>query len=375
MSLRHSIPLLLGRLSAKLPPAVDAQIWRYLRIGKVQHLVRLTGPTHAGMTGTMIVGGHDPLEEFLPNRFFASTPEVVALGDVSVFQLPRRLRELRATVDLTAIKLDRVLIKFVFNADYLRVPEWIRSSMPIPESIEKVASGHNSLRQDLRLIRKYQLGFIESHSEEDLVEFFNTMYRPHGLGRHGPSAQLRSFASVRHALKRGALLWITCEGQKVAGVVLEFRNRRMILSALGAAGGDEGLMKKGVLAATYYFSMQYGRAQGCPTVDFGGTRPSLHDGLLRYKRKWGAVIVPKPLNPFDTLVWWPVLNPSIAAMLKTTPLVFRDHGALSALLLDSEPPLAPELARGLRRVCLVAAGTPFDGSHKKRQLSVPAGSC
>ena len=138
MSLRHSVPLLLGRLSAKLPPAVDAQIWRYLRLGKVQHLVRLTGPTHAGMTGTMIVGGHDPLEGFLPNRFFASTPEVVALGDVSVFQLPRRLRELRATVDLTAIKLDRVLIKFVFNADYLRVPEWMRSSMPIPESIEKV---------------------------------------------------------------------------------------------------------------------------------------------------------------------------------------------------------------------------------------------
>jgi hypothetical protein len=375
MSLRHAVPLLLGRLSAKLPPAVDAQIWRYLRLSKPQQLVRLTGTTHAGTTGTLIVGGHDPLEEFLPNRFFASTPEVVALGNVSVFQLQRRLRELRATADLTAVKLDRVLIRSLFKTDYLRVPEWMRSSMPIPESIEKVASGHNSLRQDLRLIRKHQLGFVESHLEADLLDFFNTMYRPHGYGRHGPSAQLRSFASVRYAMKRGALLWITCEGQKVAGVVLEFKNRRMILSALGAAGGDEGLMKKGVLSATYYFSMQYARTQGCPIVDFGGTRPSLHDGLLRYKRKWGAVIDPKPLNPFDTLVWWPVLNPSVAAVLKTTPLVFRDHGALSALQLDSEPPLTPELTRGLRRVCLVAAGTPFDGSHEKRSLSVTASSC
>jgi hypothetical protein len=176
-------------------------------------------------------------------------------------------------------------------------------------------------------------------------------------------------------MKRGALLWITCEGQKVAGVVLEFKNRRMILSALGAAGGDEGLMKKGVLAATYYFSMQHGRTQGCPTVDFGGTRPSLHDGLLRYKRKWGAVIDPKPLNPFDTLVWWPVLNLSVAAMLKTTPLAFCDHGALSALQLDSEPPLPPEMTRGLRRVCLVTAGTPFDGRHEKRAVAVSVGSC
>jgi hypothetical protein len=375
MSFRHAVPLLLGRLSAKLPPAVDAQIWRCLRLGKPQQLVRLTGTTHASTPGTMIVGGHDPLEEFLPNRFFASTPEQVSLGKVSILQLPRRLRELRATADLTAVKLDRVLIKVLFKADYLRVPEWMRSSMPIPESVEKVASGHNSLRQDLRLIRKHQLRFIESHSEKDLEEFFNTMYRPHGLGRHGPSAQLRSFVSVQHAIERGALLWITCEGHKVAGVVLEFKNRRMILAALGAAGGDEGLMKKGVLAATYYFSIRFGQAHGCPTVDFGGTRPSLQDGLLRYKRKWGAVIDPKPLNPFDTLVWWPVVNPSVAALLKTTPLVFRDHSALSALQLDSEPPLPPELTRGLRRVCLVAAGTPFDGSHEKRALSVTASSC
>src|ERR1035437_3788825 len=130
MSLRHAVPLLLGRLSAKLPPTVDAQIWRYLRLGKPQHLVQLTGTTHAGTTGTMIVGGRDPLEEFLPNRFFASKPEVIALGNVSVFQLQRRLRELRATVYLTAFKLDRVLIRSLFKADYLRVPEWVRSSMP-----------------------------------------------------------------------------------------------------------------------------------------------------------------------------------------------------------------------------------------------------
>jgi hypothetical protein len=247
--------------------------------------------------------------------------------------------------------------------------------MPIPDSIEDVASGHNSLRQDLRLIRKHRLGFIESHSEEELVEFFNTMYRPHGLSRHGPSAQLRSYSSVRHAMKRGALLWITCEGQKVAGVVLEFKNRRMLLSALGAAGGDESLLKKGVLAATYYFAMQYARAQGCPTVDFGGTRPSLHDGLLRYKRKWGAVIDPKPLNPFDTLVWWPILNPSVAAMLKATALVFRDRGALSALHLDSGPPLPPELTRGLKRVRLVTAGTPADGRCEKYALAVTGSSC
>jgi hypothetical protein len=375
MSLRHAVPLLLGRMSAKLPPALDAQIWRLMRLGKAQHLVRLMGTTHAGATGTMIVGGHDPLEEFLPNHFFASKPEIASLGNVSVFQLPRRLHELRATADLTAVKLDRALINLLFKADYLRVPEWIRSSMPIPDSIESVAAGHHSLGQDLRLIRKHQFSFVESHADEDLVEFFNTVYRAHGLVRHGPSAQLRSFASISCAMKRGALLWIMCEGRKVGGVVLDSNNGRMILAGLGTVGGDESLLRKGVLAATYYFSMQYARSRDCRILDFGGTRPSLYDGLLRYKRKWGAVIDPKPLICSDTLVWWPISNPSIAAMLKTTPLVFRDHGALSALYLDSEPPLPPAVTRGLRRVCLVTAGSPFDGSHEKHALSVPAGSC
>jgi len=375
MSLRHAVPLLLGRWSAKLPQAVDRELWRFLRIGKAQPLAQLTGLTYAGTTGTMIVGGHDSTQEFLPSRFFASKPECVSLGNVSIFQLPRRLRELRTTADLTAVKLDRALIKLRFRADYLRVPEWIRSSMQIPESIESVAAGRHSLGQDLRLIRKHQLGFVESHADEDLVEFYDTTYRPHGLGRHGPAAQLRSFASMRHAMRRGALLWVTSEGQRVGGAVLELSKQRVILCAVGTIGGDESLMKKGVLAAGYYFSLQYGRAHGRTVFDFGGTRPSLNDSVLRFKRKWGAVIDPNPLICSDTLVWWPVLNPSIAAMLKTTPLVFRDHGALSALQLDSEPPLPPELTRGLRRVCTVTTGTPFDGSIEKRALTVPAGSC
>jgi hypothetical protein len=141
----------------------------------------------------------------------------------------------------------------------------------------------------------------------------------------------------------------------------------MILSALGAAGGDESLMKKGVLAATYYYSMQYGRAKGRAMVDFGGTRPSLSDSLLRFKRKWGVAIDPKPLNAFDTLVWWPTLNQPLEAMLKTTPLVFRDRGGLSVLQLESEQLPLPEVTRGLKRMWLVSAGAPF-GRFLERAL-------
>ena len=94
--------------------------------------------------------------------------------------------------------------------------------------------------------------------------------------------------------------------------------------------------------------------------------------MLRYKRKWGAVIDPKPLNAYDTLVWWPVLNPSVEAMLKATPLVFRDQGALSVLHLDVETPLAPELTRGLKRVRFVGAGTPF-GQYSWQSLNVSTG--
>lgn len=370
MNLRQQLALSFGRLTARLPASFDQEIWRLLRLARPHRLVRLMGPTHAGVSGSMIASGREPLEQFLPRQFFAEEPECSFIENTPVLRLTERLRQLRGTADVTAVRLDRLLARRLFDQTYLRVPEWIRSSMAVPTLEEQIANGGNSLRQDLRLIRKFHWSFEESHLPEDLARFYEKMYRPHSLGRHGPMAQMRTFGSIQDAFQQGALLWITCEGRKVAGVVVERQSQRMSVAALGADGGDQALVKKGVLAAAYYYAIDYARRNGLPRVDFGGTRPSLYDSLLRYKRKWGAMIDTRPINALETLTYWPVINPSVEAMLKTTPLVFREGLHLCALHIEPTEPLPADITQGLRKIYRVKAGDVF-GRMEEQSVNFP----
>jgi hypothetical protein len=123
-------------------------------------------------------------------------------------------------------------------------------------------------------------------------------------------------------------------------------------------------MKKGALAATYFYLITYARQEGCTRIDFGGNRPSLHDGVLRYKRKWGVALSEKSDIPYDHLVRWNRLDGVVADFLSHTSLIFRDRGGLSAIsAVDHEGPVPASHAwtvhhciwiQGLRRLYLVA---------------------
>lgn len=112
-------------------------------------------------------------------------------------------------------------------------------------------------------------------------------------------------------------------------------------------------MKEGALAALYYFIIDLARTRACRVVDFRGSRPSLRDGVLRYKCKWGTTLYDKADSFYDLLVWWPEVTAVIRDFLNHTPLIYRDEGRFSGLV-GSEPQRAHDLRiNGLRRLsCL-----------------------
>ena len=61
------------------------------------------------------------------------------------------------------------------------------------------------------------------------------------------------------------------------------------------------LNKRGIMAALYYYSIAHAGQLSCAEVDFRGARPSLHDGLVRYKRKWGMLCMTRLTRP--TISW------------------------------------------------------------------------
>jgi hypothetical protein len=333
MSLRSSLPLFLGRLSAKLPPKADENLWRYLRLGKPVSLWRLEGKGRDHGQASMVYGGPEPKADFLVQRFFPDSFETTSLGLVPIRALRARLAHEARACPLVAARIDRALVSFCSDESTYRIPEWLNSSFPIPSDLAELARKSNSLRQDLRIVRKHQFSASESHDPQDLSRFYEEMYCAHAKERHGVNSQLRSFASVQYALQ---------EGRRVAGMVLRIDKELGYFVAIGTLQGDEKLLKMGALSAAYQLGIDYLRSRGCTRVDLGGTRPCLSNGLLWYKAKWGAVLSAKPISPFDYVVKWDPHAPSVLEMLQAGPLVTREKRRLVALIAGATSAFPPD---------------------------------
>ena len=119
--------------------------------------------------------------------------------------------------------------------------------------------------------------------------------------------------------------------------------------------------------------------EGCAHLNLGGSRPSLRDGLLRYKAKWGAILDVQREPLYWWLVSWKRLDGAVAEFLSGTPLIFRDGNGLSGLAscangaADTAADLE-DLHRlwmgGLRRLCVVTrtATRPLAGLPAARAI-------
>lgn len=359
MSLRHSLPLLLGRATTKVSPRFDALFWRYLRLPKPILHWHSTGKTRSGETGTLLTAGLEPRADYFPALFFEGDFVSRQIGLIPPLKLRRKVDELKSTSDLVALRLDRVQARTLFNQNYIRVPEWIRSAMKVPAEIQSLASGHNSLRQDLRLIRKHGFTVTSTNDEQAFEDFYQTMYVPHGRGRHGPDAHLRSKHILHDSFRRGVLLLVQHSGETIAGLVIEKMRSEINFAGIGVRGGEERLMKLGTMSAAYYFGLTYAQQNGFARVDLGGTRPCCTDSLLRYKKKWGAVIETKPLHTNDYILTWSHNNPAVVAMLQKYPLIVREKNELSALTVSSNVAAEFSLPPGLSRSIELAPAAPL----------------
>jgi hypothetical protein len=165
------------------------------------------------------------------------------------------------------------------------------------------------------------------------------MYVPFAQRRYGEQAIVRNFYQLRRRFRQGGLIWMQYNGERIAGLLFQRCGSVCHYLVIGTAGGEWAPVKLGAISALYYQAMLHARALGCRTIDFGGCRPSLTDGVLRYKRKWGVQVVDKHNSFFDFLVYWRRMEGSAFALLRRTPLIFRDHGKLSAIAaVENEAP-------------------------------------
>ena len=99
---------------------------------------------------------------------------------------------------------------------------------------------------------------------------------------------------VKRQFRKGGLfndlLLIKEQDEYVAGVLLHYKKDKAKLSTLGVKDGNLDYVKNGAIGALFCFTFQWAREKGFAAIDFGGSRPFLKDGILRYKRKWNQKI-------------------------------------------------------------------------------------
>jgi hypothetical protein len=158
---------------------------------------------------------------------------------------------------------------------------------------------------------------------------------------------------LQRRVRNGGILWIMRGSHPLAGILFERKNDMLDLHAMGLASGELPLNKRGIMAALYYYSIAHARELSCAEVDFRGARPSLHDGLLRYKRKWGMTLYDRSDTYYDLLVRWNGMNGVVKDFLSHTGLIFRDEGRLSALHADESQNCRSLWVGGLHRLYLL----------------------
>lgn len=356
----------------RLPRSADGLLGVVYRAGLLLANLRvplsvLRGTASSGdRVATVVVAGALEEAEYLARQFFAGEPERESLGWIPVWRVASELERRRDTADLLITRLDRLSARLFLPAQPMAVPEWVGGLLPVPDEPRQLMRQSKGLKNMLNRLRHGGLRPLVSHEDRDFQAFFDEMYVPFIRRRHGPKSVVRNRSVMRRCFRQGGLLWALREGERVAGCLYRTRGRIIDAVAVGTPKGDWQPIAAGAGFALDLFLVEHAKQLGCELVDFGGSRPSLRDGLLLYKARWGARVVEKQTTWYDLNLSWARLNDAVLSFFARVPLIFRDVDGLSALWAVGRDPSAVHAdlvtsraaLRTLRRLYLL--GAPSD---------------
>jgi hypothetical protein len=323
-----------------------------------------------GSTGRLLLAGDSATARYLAKRFFTGEPVFEEVGATGLFGLPDALPRLAEDVDLVVATVPRWLGRGEGGERWLRVPESVGAKLAARPDGSTFAQASKTARRNIELVRKNRLEWSASHDPADFDRFYDEMYVPFAKARYGELAFVRNRHALRRRFRQGGLLFIRRDGEIIAGQLFQIEGDSIHVLGPGTPGGSSEPVKLGALSALYLAAAAYAEQNGIPWLDFGGSSPSLRDGVLMHKRGWGAMLADRPESHADLLVRWRSVTPTVARFLTETPLVIRDGDGFSAVAAsDGAGPIKGHAAAlreklampGLRRLHVLATGAAETG--------------
>ncbi|NNG00361.1 MAG: hypothetical protein HKM93_13325 [Desulfobacteraceae bacterium] len=177
------------------------------------------------------------------------------------------------------------------------VPCWVDGKVDIDETL-RLAKKRESIKSDLRRIRKHGFTYDIERSREKFVEFYEQMYVPYIKNNFGNEAALHSLEGILSRVDDSELLMVMKGDTAVTAEVIVYRNNEPWLMCLGVLDGDRKHVKAGAINALYYYRLIHLKSKGFKEIDLGASRGFLGDGVLQYKKKWGIGLTGMRENGF-----------------------------------------------------------------------------
>lgn len=229
--------------------------------------------------------------QYLQDLFFSES-ELVELSTAKYpFLLGAQVQQAFPEVDLYVTDMPRLWHPVTGLKSDMTLPAWVRQVIQfdldappgqrlMPRSTEREIERHTRREQ-------YSMDICSDAST--LTEFFHQFYLPHVTARFGKQAVVVAESRFRDIGRNQKLARLFSRKCWVAGMLIHESPRQLKFGWYGSRGDAT---PPGAAEALDGFCIRNARSIGIPRVLLGNSRPSLKDGVLRYKAKFGARISP-----------------------------------------------------------------------------------
>lgn len=286
----------------------------------------LEGSNGDGEIVTLVHEGWDrKLMLYWAGRIFETGPKRIRTNYMAAGHFEKRLADEQIAPDVAILESHPRMIPRERRSQLL-LPRWMELTIDVDISLQK-----HYTKEILRRIRKHGIVHEFSDTREDLDEFYYRMYKPLMMLRHRETAELAPYDYFYRKFqdKQLELMFLTRDGKRVAGLVVDHRDGLKRILAFGVLEGKDEILKWGVHAAAYYYTLLRCREQGHSQILCGSSMPVVFDGVTQFKLRLGAkpYLEDLPTRKKYSLVLFDE-SPRVLERFTSSPLYYLRNDAL-----------------------------------------------
>lgn len=230
--------------------------------------------------------------QYILNIIFKQKPKIEKTMIFKFLSVKKKINQIKSEIDAVLIKCDRFYSGFFEKQGFTIIPEWVRMTLDISEPFDSfITNLPRSAKEDIRKIKKLGYTYEISDDIDKLSFFYNKMYVPYVSWRFPETDISTNFYIMKNLFQQGnKLLFVKHKNEYIFGGLFLKNKDKVTATYAGIKEGKFNHVKRGVIAASYYYLIQHSKESGATLIDLGSCRPFVNDGLFNYKRKWGAKI-------------------------------------------------------------------------------------